>query len=595
MAKKTLFEHPVFHLLLIALLGLVAYSNTFHVPFLFDDETSIIKNGAIRDLNGFLSGGGYTYNPRRFLGYLSIALNYRLGGLEVFGYHVVNLAIHTVSAWLVYGLARLTLSTPFFTGGSPGPEDAASRPTTRCLPLCAALLFICHPVETQAVTYIIQRLTSLCTLFYLLSICCYVKARLELDFSGKTTRSVILWCIVSLAAAGAAMKTKEIAFTLPFIIMLYEFLFFRLSMAKKLLFLAPFALTTLVVPASLMGSSVGIGHLISDVTTATRVETGVSRLDYLFTQFPVVVAYLRLLIFPVSQNLDYDFPVYHSLLQVPVILSLLLLLALFGVALFLLRSASREWRLVSFGMLWFFVTLSVESSFIPIADVIFEHRVYLPSVGIFLAFAALASLLARRFSERGVVALVGVVAMVLAGATYARNEAWGSALSLWSDAAVKAPEKARPHYNLAMALEEKELPKEALREAVTAAKLAPTDPKPLDLIGTIFGKYGKYDDAIAAFSEALRLDPTLSSAHVNLGDAYRLKGLIPQALEQYQQAVQLTPTDADIYDKIGTAHRMGNDMQRAAVFYQCAVSLAPGNAAYRQDLMGVQAALAGRR
>ncbi len=591
MAHRTLFKHPLFHLLLIALLGLVAYSNSFHVPFIFDDETSIINNSAIRDLNGFLSGGGYAYNPRRFLGYLSIALNYHFGGLEVVGYHVVNFAIHTISAWLVYSLTRLTLSTPFFTEGRPEPDGEAHRPVTSFIPLCAALLFIAHPVETQAVTYIIQRLTSLCALFYLVSLCCYVKARLELDLGGKTTRSVILWCLASLAAAGAAMKTKEIAFTLPFIIMLYEFLFFRLPTAKKLMYLAPFALTTLVVPVSLLGSRMSIGQLISDVTTVTRVETGIPRLDYLLTQFPVVVTYLRLLFFPVHQNLDYDFPVYHSLFQAPVFLSLLLLLALSGVALYLLRSTGREWRLVSFGILWFFITLSVESSFIPIADVIFEHRVYLPSVGIFIALAALASLLFRRLSERGALAVVGVVALILAGATYARNEAWGSARSLWSDAAAKAPGKARPHYNLAMALENAELPKEALREAATAARFAPTDPKPLDLIGTIFGKHGKYDEAIAAFSEALRLDPSLPSAHVNLGDAFRLKGLTRQALEQYQQAVQLTPTDADIYDKIGTAHIMNRDMEKAAVFYQCAVSLAPGNAAYRQDLMGAQAAL----
>ena len=129
---------PGFCLALIALVGILAYSNTFHVPFVFDDEGSITENPVIKNLASFLfDGAGYRYNPRRFIGYLTIALNYRLGELDVTGYHVFNLAVHILTAWLVYYLARLTLRTPFFgdrgldlsTQNSSGPQSGSKLKT----------------------------------------------------------------------------------------------------------------------------------------------------------------------------------------------------------------------------------------------------------------------------------------------------------------------------------------------------------------------------------------------------------------------------------------------------------------------------------
>ncbi|MCM2357194.1 MAG: hypothetical protein NDI77_03530, partial [Geobacteraceae bacterium] len=122
--RKDIFSRPASHILMIALLGAIVYSNTFHVPFIFDDHTSIINNKVIRSLEGFLTGAGYDFNPRRFVGYLTIALNYRLGGLDVAGYHVFNLAVHIACALLVYALTRLTLGTPFFGSAECGVRSA---------------------------------------------------------------------------------------------------------------------------------------------------------------------------------------------------------------------------------------------------------------------------------------------------------------------------------------------------------------------------------------------------------------------------------------------------------------------------------------
>ncbi|QXE90899.1 tetratricopeptide repeat protein [Geomonas subterranea] len=590
MSNKSFWSRLPLHLFLIAAVGLIAYSNSFHVPFTFDDEGSIVSNNVIKNLNRFLHDDGYTYNPRRFLGYLTVALNYRLGGTDVTGYHAVNLAIHIGTGFLTYLLARLTLSTPALRRG-----DDATGASSWFIPLFAALLFVAHPVQTQAVTYIIQRLASLATLFFVGSIACYAKARkLQEESARPFAPKPLFFYLLALAAAGCAMKTKEIAFTLPFVVVLYEFMFFRMTAAKKLLFLLPVGLTVLIVPLSLLGTNKPIGQIISDVTAVTRVDSELSRLDYLFTQFPVIATYLRLLILPVRQNVDYDFPVYHSLANAPVILSLLLLLALFGAALFLWHrsrdpQAAPELMLVSFGILWFFITISVESSVIPIADVIFEHRVYLPSVGAFIALAALFSLLFKGAVSRAAVSIACVVVLALTVTTFARNSVWGSELSLWGDATQKSPRKARPHYNLALALEKSGRLEQSLQEALIATRLSPKEANPYNLIGSIFGKKGDYDQAIAALSLAVKLDPTLAEAQVNLGDAYRLKRMLPQAMEQYQAAMKQRPTDASIYHKIGVTFALQQNLPKAAVFFQCAASLDPSTPQYRLDLMRAQA------
>ncbi len=582
-----LLSRPAFHLFLVAIVGLLAYANSFTVPFFLDDQGSIVENALIQDLHRFLSGAGYAYNPRRFVGYLTVALNYHFGGMDVTGYHVFNLAVHLASAWLVYGLVLLTLRTPFFT---EHPEAPLEPELPRFIPLCAALLFVSHPIQTQAVTYIIQRFASLVTLFFVLSLYCYGKARVLQQREGNLGKALMLYA-GAVVAAGCAMKTKETAFTLPFVILIYEFLFFRMSALKKLILLAPVILGSLVVPLSILGTGRPIGQLLSDLDAAARVTPALSRLDYLFTQFTVIARYLRLLVLPVGQNLDYDFTIQHSLAAPSVLLSLALLLALLAFALFLLRrSAQGEplLRLASFGILWFFVTLSVESSIIPIPDVIFEHRVYLSSVGAFASFAVFAFLLLKRYPARVRALALGAVVVVLTAATFARNQVWQSGISLWSDVVQKSPQKGRPHYNLARFLAQENRSDEALAHALQAVRFEPSNPLAYNLIGQIMGKNRNYVQAAAALDEAIRLDPGFASAHMNLGDVYRLTGLTRKALDEYEIALRLTPGDASIFYKMGLALANANDMEKAVVFLRSAAQMAPAVPLYRAELQRME-------
>ncbi|MBI5196156.1 MAG: hypothetical protein HZA10_07520, partial [Nitrospirae bacterium] len=195
--KITLLHKPIVHILLIVIIGLIAYSNTFYVPFQFDDYNYIVDNHKLRDLSNFWSPTG-----SRWAGFLTFALNYKFGGLNVTDYHIVNIIIHILNALLVYRLVLLTFQTPYFRCQSVkvsecqsgGVSESQSFDTlilgysdTKFVALFSSLLFVSHPIQTQAVTYIVQRFTSLATTFYLLSLVMYVKWRLKSEQQSNST------------------------------------------------------------------------------------------------------------------------------------------------------------------------------------------------------------------------------------------------------------------------------------------------------------------------------------------------------------------------------------------------------------------------
>jgi tetratricopeptide (TPR) repeat protein len=586
------------HLAVIALIGLLAYANTFHVPFVFDDNSSITNNPAIKDLPTFLSGAGYAHNPRRFIGYLSFALNYKLGGLNVVGYHLVNLAIHIITAWLVYVLASLTLRTPYFDNREQVNTVHRSLFTDyrSFLPLFAALLFVAHPIQTQAVTYIVQRLASLATLFYVLALVFYIKGRLANPAKPFSLHSVLFFTI-SLIAALLAMRTKEIAATLPLVVVLYEFSFFGAGTRKKLLFLLPLLLILLIIPLGMLHTGQPLGELLSDVSEMARETRVISRGDYLLTQFSVIATYIRLLFLPINQNLDYDYPVYDSLFALPVLGGCILICSFIGLAIYFYYRTRQVspftvhrspftavHRLIAFGILWFFITLTVESSIIPISDVIYEHRLYLPSVGAFIALAALTALISRRFSSRLFMTVAMMMVIILATATWRRNVIWGDLQTFWMDIVEKSPNKNRPHNNLGKTYLGGGRTTEALEEFKTAVRLNPDNPLSRYNLGTAYDSVGLTDAAIEQFLAAIKLKEDYADAHDNLGLSYGKKGLFDKAIEEFKLALRLTPDYASTHSNLALAYRLKGSLGEAVAEYQIALKLQPGNADAHNNL-----------
>lgn len=580
--------NPLFHLAVIAIIGMLAYGNSFGVPFVIDDEGSILENPAVKNLSSFLfEGEGFRYNPRRFVGYLTLAVNYRLGGVEVAGYHVFNLAVHLINASLVYAFLRLTLKTPIFETAAPEPgapgSGSALYGAPVMLPLLAALFFVAHPIQTQAVTYVVQRLASLATLFYLATLVCYV--------SGRVRKSPLFYLAAALFAL-CAFFTKEISATLPVTLLLYEFSFFGASRRKFLILGLPLAAASLLATLWLSLKSGGFGALLEMADAASRETDGISRGDYLLTQLSVLVTYLRLIVFPVGQNLDYDYPLYHTLFTPRVFGSLLLLAALLYLAVELYRRSARgsagerdPWlRLAGFGILWFFVTISVESGVIPIRDLIFEHRVYLPSVGLFSAVATLCTLLARRFPAAAVVRGAGVVILVLAALTWQRNQVWGDAVGFWQDCVRKSPGKLRPRNNLASALLTEGRVAEAVEQLKVSLRIEPQDPVALRTLGVTYEMQGRLDLAVEAYRSALKARPDNKYAHYNLGIALVKQGAVQEALAEFSAALRLDPEYADAHNNLGVIHAGMGETQKAVELFRLAVRFDPGSGEARLNL-----------
>jgi hypothetical protein len=570
--KKSSLNKPAIHILLIAVFGLLAYSNTFNSPFQWDETKFILDNPIVKDLSYFVDTSKaqgleyYSALKSRYVGYFSFALNWKIDGPDVAGYHIVNLFIHIINALLVYFFAILTFRTPFL-------EKGRLREHSHEIAFFTSFLFIAHPLQIEAVTYIFQRLASLATLFYLSSMVTYLVFRLrreeKSDDAGKYRGT--FFYILSVACAILAMKTKENAFTLPIVVVLYELFFFQGTLKKRLPPLIPLLLTLLIIPLTVIGLDRPPGEILSQMKDpASLGYQGIDTKVYLLTQFRVVTTYIRLLFLPINQNLDYDYPRYHSFLQPGVFVSFLFLALLSCLSLYLcFRSRLRpDLRPVSFGVFWFFITLSVESSIIPIPMIINEYRVYLPSFGAFFAATSALFVIVEKFRDKKahsfIVAFLILVMVLFSAATYARNSIWGSKVRLWEDVAQKSPRDARGHYNLGNAYRSEGRIDEAIRQYQIALRLEPTKAEAHDNLGVAYAMKGEFDSAVAEFQLALESDPFLPNAYNNLGGVYAKIGLLDKAIEYYKLAIALKPDDPRYRKRLTEAYEMrkASEVQR---------------------------------
>ena len=580
---KNWVQGNAFPVLAFLLVGAAVYSNTLHSPFVFDDGPSITRNPTIKNLENFFGNStGYDKYPTRFIGYFSFALNYSIGAFDPFGYHVFNLTIHLINSLLVYFLVLATFRTPFM-------ETSVSGTAARDISLISGMLFLVHPVQTEAVTFVVQRLTSLTTMFYLVSLLFYIKSRTEYGSRSKNSEyKFLLYLAGSLIFCALAMKTKEISFTLPFIILIYECFFFQGPIMRRACFLLPFLLSLSIIPLSLVDVRAPLGKVLTDIDNVTRLQTSVSRGDYFLTQLSVIVTYIRLLIFPVNQNLDYDYPVYRSLLDFRIVFCAGFLLFLFGAATWCYfrsrRSVSTSYRMVSFGIFWFLVTLSIESSLIPIEDVIFEHRIYLPSIGAFLSLAVGASVVFRKWNSKAWTWTLVLIMATFSVATYKRNMIWRDDLSLWSDNVKKSPGKGRPHYNLGNSYYLRGMTYKAIQEFQEAIQMDSTYADAYLNLGVAYASIGEEEKAIAALQKAIQFKSDDSESHYNLGVLYSNKKWGPLAIEEYKKTLSLNPASVNARNNLGIELAESGRIDEAVDQFQEGLRLFPGDEELRTNL-----------
>jgi tetratricopeptide (TPR) repeat protein len=550
---------------LIVAAGLVVYANSFSGVFLLDDGRHIVNNESIRHLWPVWD---HLIGKRRPLVSFSLAANYALGELEVRGYHAFNLAVHLLAALTLFGLIRRTLLREQIP---PRYQQAAPW-----LAAAAALIWVVHPLNSQSVNYVIQRSELMMGLFYLLTLYCVVR--------GADSPRRRVWFAAAVAACALSMASKAVAVTAPLVVLLYDRAFIatgRGGLAKMLkkrwgLYLGLAA--TWSVPA-LCGVARGVLNPSPEaVATVGFGFKEITPLEYARTQPSVLLHYLRLCFWPHPLCLDYLWPVARTAGAVvwPALVILALLIAT-GWALL---------RRPAFGFLgaWFFIILAPTSSFIPIADVLFEHRMYLPLAAVVVltviaghaACGYAASRLAQPRAHRWLAgALIILVTVPLGLTTTRRNRDYRSEVAIWSATIACRPQNARAHNNLGVALKEEGQLAEAIESYRAALRCKPDYDAAYVNLGNALQEQGDLPAAIDAYRTAVHYNNQSPEAHYYLAIALTLAGKHREAVEQYRRTLDLRPGHVKARNNLGTLLLNMGDHQQAAVHFAEALRIEP--------------------
>ncbi|MBF0527352.1 MAG: tetratricopeptide repeat protein, partial [Deltaproteobacteria bacterium] len=542
---------------LITLLAAIAYAPSFNVPFIFDDITNICDKAIIYN-PGSLKDFFFSNRP---VADLVSWLNYQTAYLNVKWYHLTNLAIYLITGFIFFHILVKTIYR----------EGLLERLGSRrdWVAVILTLLFMVLPVHTQAITYIVQgRMTGLATMFYL--------AGLALFMAGVERREGYrsrLYYLGSWSSLLLAMGSKEIAITAPAMILLYDLFFVsrwdlsRLA-RRKWVHLALFSTIGYVIWLQFhfnYGPSVGVGLKEASAASGT---ISVKPFNYLISQFEIIIYYLKLLVWPTGLRLDYYWLPAKNITEFRVWGSFLLIL---GAVIFAVRSSKRN-RLMSFGIFWYFITLSPESSFIPLADLVFEHRVYLPSVGYIFFLAGLADELLKlpAVTRRLKVVLTSVVLIltIYSGLTFSRNLMWTDPLAFWEDNVAKSSGLFRPLSNLGAIYLIQNRVEDARRTTEQAVSVKPHSIA-LSNLGLIYSRLGQPQRAKAILEQALKMNPNNAGALVNLAWEIHEQGDTRQAIELAEKAIKNEPRLTNAYVALARMWvALGSEEKAVAVLRQ---------------------------
>lgn len=530
--------------------GAWAYSTSFAGVFALDDVRAIVRNPTIRTLWPLsvpLSPPPQSTVAGRPIANLSFAVSYAFGGApdssspletglgaapDATPFHAVNLLIHLAAALVLFGVARRTLISP--------PLAAAAGAWAPWLAGAIALLWAVHPLQTAAVTYVVQRVESLMGLFYLLTLYCAIRAH-------DGSRRAWAWTAASWCSCAAGMATKEVMVTAPVVVTLWGFLFARPASgrtSRATVRLAVGLAATWIIFAVLVWHEHRGPSISFDAPTAWT---------YLLTQAGVVVHYLRLAFAPTSLAFLYDWPLAASLSSVAWQAALLGGLLALTVYLVIRRHPA------GFVGAWFFLILAPTSTIVPIlTEVAAEHRMYLPLAAVIAAvvmgvFAGGRRLrLAPRPSGAGAAVAVVLAAALLGAATHERNRVYGSAGTLWQDAVSVRPNDARPRVAFAEALAADGRLADAEAQLVTALTIAPDDPVAHVRLGVLLARQREFDKAVPHLERALAIRPGDIDAHRWLAQVLAAESRDRQAVEHYEQALTALPDDLPLLAGLAT-------------------------------------------
>jgi len=545
----------------IIVAGVLVYLNSFAGVFIYDDLREIVGNRRIRGFDGLWGN--------RPVVMFTLALNYAVGGLDVRGYHLVNLVVHLLAGLTLFGLVRRVAGLPQFREG-PGRHASLFA-------LATALIWIVHPLQTQSVTYIIQRAESLMGLFYLLTLYCVVR--------GATSSRSAPWYACAVLACALGMGSKPVMITAPFVAVLFDRAFLAGRFAD--VFRARWRLYAALAATWGVLLGTGIVAVMLDAspakpTTAGFGYQGATPLAYLLTQGGVLVHYLKLSFWPRPLCLDYAWPIAST--AGAIVGPVLLIGGLFVASVF----AWRRYPWLGFLGLAFFAVLAPTSSIVPFAHASFEHRMYLPLAAVVLVAVVGGHYVLdrwyRRFGVAGAVVpwtngAVMLAAVVLYGSmTVRRNADYHTAYAMWESVMIHRPGNPRPYAEIATIVAEQGQDELAVGLYGKSLELGHDDPVVLSNLGAVLLRLGRIDSAITVTRRAVALRPDLHQSQYGLGNALIAGGRHEQGIEHLREAVRLRDWDPWARLNLGRGLALAGDVDLAVDQLVEAVHLDPAHA-----------------
>ena len=544
----------LFAVALVALLS--AYGPALKGPFVFDDQALpfLAPNSGAHSLASWLLG----VRPVLMASYW---VSYQSGGAEPYGYKLVNLFIHLLNGVLIWLIVRKVLEFA-----------SETSPLRTVLSVFCAFLFLLHPVQTESVAYAAGRSETLSVFFAFAAIALFVYRRSITVTWAVSAGLFVLMCL--------AILTKEHTAVIPGVLLLTDYFWnpgFSFEGVRR-----NWRFYTAAVILGIAGGAFICFRVLSSALTAGFRVPGLPWYDYFFSECRAVWSYLRLVVIPIGQNVDYDFPVSHGILARGAIVGLGALVAV-SVAAWIYR---KRFPLAAYGWFVFLLLLAPTSSFLPIADLFVERRLYLPFLGILLICCEFL----RRSKMRvpALAAVLGAVIVVYGIAAHTRSQVWTSNLALWQDTVKKSPGKARPHQYLANAYVHLGRYGPAAEEYAKAAKVqTPTWPVYYDWavsldfmgrdqealeklklavalqpggivyaeLGRVFGKLGRPGEAFAALQKAEALAPTFEDTYVYRGNLYLWLQEYDLAEQQYRKALSINASNPSAIRGVNLARR----------------------------------------
>lgn len=554
MKKTTVF----FHLLIISSISFLIYLNHFQNEFVYDDAITIQRNSDIKHIKKAFSSITH-FNTRPVI-QISYAIDYHFSHLKSLGYHITNIFFHFGTTLLLYWMVF-----------------SLSEKKTYSLPFISAFIFALHPLNTESVGYLSSRASIFLTFFYLLSICFFIQGMKFLDKKTFFTSFFFFFGTILFFIIGWLSKTN-IA-TLPLVLIGIHYFFYSSCRSlgdytkKNKAFLLVIGL-------------VGIAAIFYGAQVPNTGADKYSSFLYFASQMNAIpLYYFRLFLFPFNLNIDPDFPVFNS----SGIERNLISFAIIGFFIYLLiqfkKKSSDDFRKkwLSFGLFWFIITLLPTSGLIPLNELVSEHRVYLPAVGLSLFFSVLLLTAMRntkcflKFGKYGVIRNLPIFLIIVFFCfnVMNRNFKWKNDERIWTDALKKSPLKARPHNEVGLVLFSKNQFNKAEGFFNKALELNPQYGHTQVNLGNLYSGQGKLEEAILRYKTAIKLNRASYFAQIGLGNVFVQKGQLQDAQTQYKMAVSLKPDHPLARYNLGRVYELLNKKENALTYYKSAINIDP--------------------